>query len=265
MKSIFSFQEQKFKALKPARQMQHVISTMQELERRAVGGLEYQDLVILLRDMQSWMQRDLGLPSFDLEADEPRKVALKAAAWLQDHIDAYRDARIIVLDQDGLNTRDDGLYQNAQNMVVILEDLRSSFNVGSIFWTSECLGIKELWLCGITSKPGDRSLAKTAMGTEGKMCWKPFDNAVEAVKEARRQGRCIYALETVEAARSVFEVEYKFPLALVVGNEALGVSQDVLSLCDEYIYLPMQGWKNSLNVGVAFGVAGFHIARARKG
>ena len=262
MKSIFSFQEQKFRALKPARQMQHLISTMQELEHRAVNSLDYQELVVLLRDMQGWMSQDLRLPSFDLEVDEPRRVALKAAAWLQEHAEAYRDEDIVVLNQDGLRKRDDSLYQNAQDMVVILEDLRSSFNVGSIFRTSECLGIKELWLCGITSKPGDKSLAKTAMGTEGRMAWKTFDSAVEAVKAAKKQGRRVYALETVETARSVFEAEYEFPLALVVGNEALGISQDVLALCDECISLPMQGWKNSLNVGVAFAVAGFHIARS---
>lgn len=264
MKSIFSFQEQKFKALKPARQMQHVINAMQELEHRAINSLDYQDLVLLLRDMQSWMQREPGLPDFDLEVDGPRGVALKAAAWLQDHADAYRDADIVVLNQDGLVRCDDSLYQNAQGMVVILEDLRSSFNVGSIFRTSECLGIKELWLCGITSQPGDKSLAKTAMGTQKRMPWKAFVSAVEAVNLAKEQGRRVYALETVETAGSVFEVEYQFPLALVVGNEALGVSQEVLALCDEYISLPMQGWKNSLNVGVAFGVAGFHIALGGK-
>ena len=200
--------------------------------------------------MQGWMSQDLRLPSFDLEVDEPRRVALKAAAWLQEHAEAYRDEDIVVLNQDGLSKRDDSLYQNAQDMVVILEDLRSSFNVGSIFRTSECLGIKELWLCGITSKPGDKSLAKTAMGTEGRMAWKTFDSAVEAVKAAKKQGRGVYALETVETARSVFEAEYEFPLALVVGNEALGISQDVLALCDEYIS-PDARLENSLNVGVA--------------
>ncbi|MGI6197769.1 MAG: RNA methyltransferase [Candidatus Cloacimonadaceae bacterium] len=261
MKNIFSFKEQKFKELKPARQLEHVRRAMQELEYRAINGLEYEDLVALLKDMRSWMQKDVGLPVIELEKDEPRKVALKAAAWLQEHIEAYRDADIMVYAQDGLGWRDDELYHNAQNMVVILEDLRSSFNVGSIFRTSECLGIKELWLCGITSKPGDKALAKTAMGTEARLAWRAFDTAVEAVKKAKQQGRRVYVLETVETAQDVFEASYELPLALVLGNEALGVSQEVLALCDAYISLPMQGWKNSLNVGVAFGVAGFHIAR----
>ena len=237
---------------------------MQELEYRALKGLEYEDLMVLLRDLQSWMLQDLGLPLFELEKDEPRKVALKAAAWLQDQVGAYRDADIVVYDQDGLNRRDDELYHKAQNMVVILEDLRSSFNVGSIFRTSECLGIKELWLCGITSRPGDKALAKTAMGTEQRMAWRAFDTAVDAVKKAKEQNRRVYALETVETAQDVFEASYELPLALVLGNEALGVSNEVLALCDAFVSLPMQGWKNSLNVGVAFGVAGFHIARNAK-
>lgn len=264
VKSIFSFKEQKFRALKPARQLEHVKRAMQELEYRAVRGLEYAELVVLLHDLQGWMQQDLGLPLIDLEKDSPRQVALKAAAWLQDRIEAYRDADIMVYDQDGFFRRDDELYHNAKRMVVILEDLRSGFNVGSIFRTSECLGVGELWLCGITGRPGDNALAKTAMGTDRRVAWRGFDTAVEAVRKAKEQGRRVYALETVEAAQNVFEASYELPLALVLGNEALGVSQEVLTLCDAFISLPMQGWKNSLNVGVAFAVAGFHIVRNAK-
>lgn len=262
MKSIFHFEERKFKALKASRQMQHIIRTMQELERRAIHHMEYGDLLFLLQDMQSWMQHAPKLPKIDPAEHDFRQVALKTAAWLQTHAASPKDEQILVYDSDGLYRADDSLYHNAQNMVVILEDLRSSFNVGSIFRTSECLGIKELWLCGISSKPGDKALAKTAMGTDERMAWRHFDSAEEAVKKAKQLGKSTYALETVETAKSLFEVDYRFPLALVLGNEALGISKEVLALCDEYICLSMQGWKNSLNVGVAFGVAGFHIVRS---
>lgn len=261
MKTIFRFEKAKFKSLKKSRQLMMVQKTIQELEQRAIRKEDYHELLALLVKMQSWMEMDLGVSDLLLPNNDRQNMALLSGAWLNRHSLQARDADILVHDKDGDAPNDESIYQNAQKMIIILEDLRSAFNVGSIFRTSECLGVKELWLCGITCQPQDSALAKTAMGTDSLVSWRAFENAQKAVLAAKKQGRNIYALETVKGAKSVFEAEYESPLALVLGNEALGISQEVLNLCDEYIRLPMQGWKNSLNVAVAFGISGFFIAR----
>lgn len=141
--------------------------------------------------------------------------------------------------------------QKAGGITLICDNLRSVFNVGSIFRSAECLGIAEILLCGITPLPTHPNLPKTAMGTESLVKWRHFTHTQEAIESCKQQGMHIYALETVEGAVSVFQAQYSFPLALVLGNESLGINPANLALCDSFISLPQLGWKNSLNVGVA--------------
>ncbi len=141
--------------------------------------------------------------------------------------------------------------QKASGITLICDNLRSVFNVGSIFRSAECLGIGEILLCGITPLPTHPNLPKTAMGTESLVAWRHFDHTSEAIMSCKQQGMHIYALETVQGAQSVFSAVYNYPMALVLGNESLGINPEHLALCDSFISLPQLGWKNSLNVGVA--------------
>jgi len=109
----------------------------------------------------------------------------------------------------------------------------------------------------VTATPANPALARTAMGTADRVPWRHFPSTLEAVQAAKAQGYELYALETTADATSVFEAEYRFPLALVVGNESLGISQEVLELCGQHVSLAVQGWKNSLNVAVAFGICAY--------
>ena len=148
-------------------------------------------------------------------------------------------------------------------IILILDNLRSAHNVGAIIRTAECLNIKEVWFCGYTATPEHPKIVKTAMGTQERIIWKHFESSKLAVIFAKEQGYYVYALETVENAESVYEQKFQDNIAIVLGNEALGVAEETLLLCDKIIMLPVLGWKNSLNVATAAAVTCFEIARQR--
>lgn len=151
------------------------------------------------------------------------------------------------------------LRQKAAQITLIADNLRSVFNIGSLFRIAECLGIGKLMLCGISPTPDHPHIPKTAMGTQQLVSWKSYPTTLEAITQARSEGYRICALETCAGAIPVFQYQWRDPLALVVGNETLGIDPEVLSNCDESIYLPQLGWKSSLNVGVATSIALYQI------
>lgn len=263
MKPLFHYQEKKFRALSKPAQLKAFTRLIRELERQSCQTDPEPKLLEMIAKTAGWIEtEDPLLKSFmDLASwgTDKRETALKAAAWLISQEAVPRDDAIPVRQNDGLRVSDPHFPERVQNMAVILSDLRSAFNVGSIFRTAECLGIGELWLCGITARPGEAALEKTAMGTTDKVAWRGFATAIEAVQTARKQGRIVYALETSGQAVSVFDASISFPCALVVGNEALGISPEVLKASDELLELPVMGWKNSLNVGVAFAVCAYQM------
>jgi len=170
-----------------------------------------------------------------------------------------KDSQMAIPTREGKITADLEIRQKAKQITVICDNLRSVFNVGSLFRTSECLGIGKIMLCGITPTPEHSNMPKTAMGTEKLVAWKYFSTTSEAIAFSHQEGLYIYALETIDKAKSVFETVYRLPLAIVIGNEALGIEASILELCDEFITLPQLGWKNSLNVGVSAGIALYQI------
>ncbi len=171
----------------------------------------------------------------------------------------FKDSELTLVREDGPREADPAALGRAREIIVILDNLRSVFNVGSIFRSAECLGIGEIWLCGVSATPGNPALQKTAMGTAERVAWRHFAETSAAVRTARASGFALYALETAPNAGSVFTSRFELPLALVVGNESLGIAPDILRLCGRHIQLPVQGWKNSLNVGVAFAVCAYQI------
>jgi 23S rRNA (guanosine2251-2'-O)-methyltransferase len=146
-------------------------------------------------------------------------------------------------------------------VTVVLDNLRSAFNVGSIFRTADCALVEKIVTCGITAHPPNKKLEKTALGTIPFIPWEHRTDIAAAVRELRDAGRRIVALETTDRSGILWERAFSLPAALVVGNEALGVSREVLGLADEVIEIPMFGFKNSINVAVAFGVVLHEIRR----
>lgn len=144
--------------------------------------------------------------------------------------------------------------------LAVLDNLRSAWNVGSIFRSADGAGWRHLCLAGFTPTPEHPGVAKTALGAEQRVAWSPHPNAVRLVQRLKTQGWALWALETTPQARPLPQVRAEasaVPLALVVGNEQAGVDPDLLALCDRVVTLPMRGHKRSLNVAIAFAIAAY--------
>ena len=146
-------------------------------------------------------------------------------------------------------------------LYLILDNLRSSFNVGSIFRTAECFGVSEILLCGYTATPENKKVWKTAMGTDKIVKWKYFERTEKAIEFLKNRNIKIYALETTSNAKPINEIEIPKSIALIFGNEALGISKEILRLTDKIVQIPLSGWKNSLNVGVTAGICCYEVSR----
>ena len=145
---------------------------------------------------------------------------------------------------------------------VILNSIRSSYNVGSIFRTSDGVMIEKLFLCGYTPHPPKKEVLKTALGSQESVVWEFQKDAKEVILSLKAKGIKICGLELTESSIPHFNLNKEnFPLALVVGNEITGVSQDLLDLCDFSIEIPQFGIKQSLNVAVAYGISIFEMRR----
>ena len=144
---------------------------------------------------------------------------------------------------------------------LILDNLRSAFNVGSIFRTADTSRLVQVITCGYTAHPPHAKLEKTALGTLEYVPTRHFDSTLEAVSQLQQAGTPVFALETTTQSTIYTEGSYPNPLALVLGNEALGVSRDVLEQCDRIVEIPLFGFKNSMNVAAAAAVITFEILR----
>jgi 23S rRNA (guanosine2251-2'-O)-methyltransferase len=152
-----------------------------------------------------------------------------------------------------------------KNTVLVLDNIRSVFNVGSIFRTAECAGVIKIYLLGVTPDPIDRfgrerkDLAKVALGAEKKVLWEHIKDIGALIKKLKTDGYQVVALEQSEDSTDYKKFKPKFPLALVLGEEVSGLNKESLDLCDSVIEIPMMGEKESLNVSVATGVTLFRI------
>ena len=147
-------------------------------------------------------------------------------------------------------------------IAVILEDIRSLYNVGSIFRTADAFRVQELVLCGFTPTPPRKEIAKTALGADATVPWSAADSAVEAITAKKAAGWTVLALElTDDPAQMAGLLANHYPLCLVVGNELTGVSAEALAACHGSVAIPMHGVKHSLNVAVATGIALYEAVR----
>lgn len=145
---------------------------------------------------------------------------------------------------------------------VVLNSIRSSYNVGSIFRTSDGAMIEKLYLCGYTPHPPKKEVLKTALGSQESVTWEYVKDPKEVIIDLKNKGIKICALELTDSSIPYYNVtKNDFPLCLLIGNEISGVSQDLLDLCDFSIEIPQYGIKQSLNVAVAYGIAIFDLRR----
>jgi 23S rRNA (guanosine2251-2'-O)-methyltransferase len=152
-----------------------------------------------------------------------------------------------------------------KKLIIVLDNVRSAFNVGSIFRTADAAGNVEIYLCGITPTPKNPKVFKTSLGAEKSVKWKYFKDTREATKELKDKKTPTYSVELTKESKHFQKFEY-FPqdtneIALVFGHELNGVSQPILDLSDELIYIPMEGIKESLNVGITASILIFEALR----
>lgn len=173
------------------------------------------------------------------------------------HVRSIRDDEYLIDSKDKTSSS----TQESSPLYLIAENIRSSFNTGSLYRTAECLGVKKIFLCGYTATPDHGKTKQTAMGTESYIDWQWHQSAIELIDDLKKQGIFIVALETAMNAKSIYDFEFPKPCALVVGNERHGLETSLLDHCDLTAKIPVYGRKNSLNVGAAFAIAGYEIKR----
>ena len=141
-------------------------------------------------------------------------------------------------------------------IVVVLDNIRSCHNIGSVFRTSDALLIEKIFLCGISSTPPDKEIRKTALGAEYTVAWEYHADTLEAISTLKAQGYTVIAIEQVEKSISLsnYHPSENSKLALVFGNEVKGVQQEVVNQCDLAIEIPQYGTKHSFNISVSVGI-----------
>ncbi|WP_321425300.1 RNA methyltransferase [uncultured Bacteroides sp.] len=141
-------------------------------------------------------------------------------------------------------------------LIVILDEIRSLHNIGSVFRTSDAFRVESIYLCGITATPPHPELHKTALGAEYTVDWKYFNNTLDAVNKLKSEGYIVYSIEQAEGSIMLDELELDTTkkYAIVMGNEVKGVQQEVINNSDGCIEIPQYGTKHSLNVSVTTGI-----------
>lgn len=138
---------------------------------------------------------------------------------------------------------------------LVLPNIRSAHNVGAMFRTADGCGFDKLYLCGYTATPPMAQIDKVALGAETWVPWEHNPDIVQCIHMLKARGVRIVALEQTEQSVALSDFVPHTPLALVVGHEVEGLSDEILALADEYVHIPMYGKKESLNVSVAAGIA----------
>ena len=155
-------------------------------------------------------------------------------------------------------------FQEAEKtpLIVILDDVRSMHNVGSVFRTADAFRLEAVYLCGITGCPPHNEIHKTALGAEESVSWRYFQTALETVEELKANGVTVLSIEQAEGSTKLpqFTPEPSKRYAIVLGNEVKGVHQEVIDASDGCLEIPQFGTKHSMNVSVTAGIVIYHFA-----
>jgi 23S rRNA (guanosine2251-2'-O)-methyltransferase len=148
-------------------------------------------------------------------------------------------------------------------VIAVLENVRSAYNVGSVFRTADAFLIEAIYITGYTAKPPHKEIKKTALGAEETVSWKHFPSGPDAVQALKDEGYKVFAVEQVENSISLEKFDEAGKIAVIFGNEVTGVEQSTIALCDGTIEIPQSGMKHSLNIATAAGVVLWELVRTR--
>ena len=152
----------------------------------------------------------------------------------------------------------EGLHPPA---AVLLDNVRSMYNVGAFFRAADGVGLEKLCLCGITARPPKKAISKTALGAEEVVAWEHDWDAIRMLEGFRRSGFEIAAIETSSHSVDLFEWQPRFPVCMAFGNEIEGLRPELLEIADSHVRIPMLGKKTSLNVATAAGIVLYELLR----
>lgn len=152
-------------------------------------------------------------------------------------------------------------------LIIVLDNIRSLHNVGSVFRTADAFRLQGVWLCGITACPPAAEIHKTALGAEDSVSWEYFEDTLDAVERLQREGYEVLAVEQVEGSLKLntFRIDSAKRYALILGNEVKGVRQDVVDAADAALEIPQYGTKHSMNVSVTAGIVMWEFERQMRG
>ena len=152
-------------------------------------------------------------------------------------------------------------------LIIVLDNIRSLHNVGSVFRTADAFRLQGVWLCGITACPPAAEIHKTALGAEDSVSWEYFEDTLDAVERLHREGYEVLAVEQVEGSLKLdtFRIDPAKRYALILGNEVKGVRQDVVDAADAALEIPQYGTKHSMNVSVTAGIVMWEFERQMRG
>lgn len=171
------------------------------------------------------------------------------------------------LSMDELERKSVAEFKHAEKnkIIVVLDNIRSMHNVGSVFRTADAFLIEAIFLCGFTPQPPHRDINKTALGATETVDWIYFDQTMDAVAALKQNDYTIVGIEQTAQSTSLsnFAVAEDRRIAIVLGNEVEGVSNEVLQLCDSSVEIPQLGMKHSLNISVAAGIVLWEMVRTR--
>ncbi len=171
------------------------------------------------------------------------------------------------LSMDALNRKTVEQFKRAEKtpVIIVLENVRSAHNVGSVFRTADAFLLEAVYIIGYTAVPPHKEIKKTALGAEESVCWKYFKTTAEAIEDLQQNGFVVYAVEQVTNSISLEATEFNAEekIAVIFGNEVTGVEELTLPLCRACIEIPQLGMKHSLNISVAAGVVLWEIIRTR--
>jgi tRNA G18 (ribose-2'-O)-methylase SpoU len=146
-------------------------------------------------------------------------------------------------------------------VTILLDNIRSMYNVGAFFRTADGAGIERLLLSGITARPPKNAISKTALGAEARVAWSSVADPAQVIHSLRASGYEIAAVETSLRAVDIFDWQPRFPVCVLFGHEVEGLAPDLLALCDSHVRLPMLGLKHSLNVASAGAIVMYELLR----
>lgn len=173
--------------------------------------------------------------------------------------------RKLSMDELGRKTVEEFKNSGKFPVIVVLENIRSAYNVGSVFRTSDAFLIEAIYVTGYSAKPPHKEIKKTALGAEDSMHWEHFANATEAISKLREDGYKVFAIEQVENSFPLNAIQWdgQEKISLIFGNEVTGVEQTTIALCDGCIEIPQFGMKHSLNIATAAGVVLWELVRQK--